>query len=254
MINLKNKTALITGASSGIGRSTAILMAQLGANLVLGARREALLDTLVSEIQTIGGQAVALSGDVCNELYSKQLVELAQTKYGQLDIAFNNAGILGEMGNIETISSQGWNDTLQTNLTSAWYGAKHQIPAMEKAGGGSILFTSTFVGHTAGMPGMSAYGASKAGLIGMMRCLATECAGRNIRINALLPGGTDTAMGRSVADSPEMLAFVEGLHALKRIADPLEIARAAVFLSSDAASFITGTSMLVDGGISINKT
>ncbi|MBL4784388.1 MAG: SDR family NAD(P)-dependent oxidoreductase [Cohaesibacteraceae bacterium] len=115
MINLKNKTALITGASSGIGRSTALLMAQLGANLVPGVRRAALLDTLVSEIQTIGGQAVALNGDVCNELYSKQLVELAQTKYGQLDNAFNNASILGEMGNNEIISNRGWNDTLQTD-------------------------------------------------------------------------------------------------------------------------------------------
>lgn len=125
---------------------------------------------------------------------------------------------------------------------------------MVARGRGSIIFTSTFVGHTVGFPGMAAYAASKAGLIGMTQVIAAELGPKCVRANALLPGGTDTPMGRSVANTLEVKAFVEGLHALKRPAAPEEVASAALFLASDAASFVTGTAMLVDGGVSINRT
>lgn len=125
---------------------------------------------------------------------------------------------------------------------------------MFERGGGSLIFTSTFVGHTVGFPGTAAYAASKAGLIGLTQTLASEFGGRGVRVNALLPGGTDTPMGRIFANTPEALAFVEGLHALKRMASPDEIAQSALYLASDASSFTTGSALLADGGVSIHRT
>ena len=250
---LTNKVAIITGASSGIGYATAKLFAQEGAKLVLSSRREKELNELVAAIITSGGQAVSLVGDVQDESLSEKLVNLAVNTFGTLDIAFNNAGILGALGTTSDMNLSDWNTTISTNLTSAFLGAKYQIPAMKK-NGGSIIFTSTFVGHTVGMPQMSAYAASKAGIIGLTQSLATEIAVDNIRVNALLPGGTDTPMGRSVANTPEAVSFVEGLHAMKRLASPEEIAKSVLYLASDMSSFTTGTALLCDGGISINRT
>lgn len=254
MQTLIGKTAIVTGASSGIGRASALLFSREGANLVVTARRQSELDDLIGEITAAGGSAVALAGNVRDEAHAQLLVTMAVEEFGGLDIAFNNAGTLGEMGPVDTVSLEGWTETIETNLTSAFLGAKYQIPAMTERGGGSLIFTSTFVGHSAGMPGMSAYAASKAGLIGLVQVLAVEHGPSGIRANALLPGGTDTPMGQSVANSPEALAFVEGLHALKRIALPEEIARSALYLASDASSFTTGAAIAVDGGVSINKT
>ena len=254
MTVLKEKVAIVTGASSGIGRAAARLFAQEGAKVVVAARRQTALDELVGEIAAEGGTAVAHAGDVRDEAYANALVKLAASAFGGLDIAFNNAGTLGAMGEIAEVSLDGWRKTIDTNLTSAFLGAKHQVPALIKRGGGSLIFTSTFVGHTAGMPGMAAYAASKAGLIGLTQVLAAELGAKGIRVNAILPGGTDTPMGHSSANSPEAIAFVENLHALKRIAVPEEIARSVLHLASDASSFMTGASMLVDGGVSINRT
>lgn len=251
---LEGKVAIVTGASSGIGRAAALLFAQEGAKVVAAARRKKELDALVGEIVAQGGRAVAVAGDIKDAAHAETLVVTAREQFGGLDVAFNNAGTLGEMGSVEEVSPDGWRDTLETNLTSAFLGAKYQIPALRAGGGGALIFTSTFVGHTAGMPGMAAYAASKAGLVGLTQVLAAELGGESIRVNALLPGGTDTPMGRAVANTPEIQAFVEGLHALKRTAAPEEIARAALYLASDAASFMTGAAMVVDGGVSICRT
>lgn len=254
MTVLQDKVAIITGASCGIGRATALLMADQGAKVVVTARRQTKLDTLVAEIEADGGSAIALAGDVRDDTCAAAVVRMAVERFGGLDIAFNNAGTLGAMGPITDISLDGWNDTLATNLTSAFLGARHQVPAMIASGGGSLIFNSSFVGHTVGMPGMAAYAASKAGLVGLTQVLAAEHGSQGVRVNAILPGGTDTDMGRAVADTPEIQAFVEGLHALKRTASPDEIARAVVYLACDSASFVTGTAMLVDGGVSITRT
>jgi NAD(P)-dependent dehydrogenase (short-subunit alcohol dehydrogenase family) len=251
---LINKIALVTGASSGIGRATAKLFAAEGAHVVVTARRHEELEKLVAEIATAGGKAMAVAGDVKDEAFAQSLVAAAIRSFGGLDIAFNNAGSLGEMGPTPHVSLNGWTDTIETNLTSAFLGAKHQIPAMLDRGGGSLIFTSSFVGYTAGMPGVAAYAASKAGLIGLTQALAAEFGPRGIRVNAILPGGTDTAAAQAMIGTPEGRAFVEGLHALKRISTPEEIAKSVLYLASDASSFTTGTAMLVDGGVSINRT
>jgi len=253
MQTLANKTAIITGASSGIGRATALLFATEGANVVVNARRRVELDALVSEIERGGGKAVAIAGDVREENVHEDMVRAAREFFGGLDIAFNNAGSLGEMGPVTQISRAGWQEAIDANLTSAFLAARHQIPALLQSKAGSLIFTSTFVGYTAGMPNMAAYAASKAGLVGLSHSLAAEYGPQGLRVNALLPGGVDTPMGREVANTEETLAFVRGLHALKRTAQPEEIARAALFLASDAASFVTGTAWLVDGGVSINR-
>lgn len=251
MNTLAGKVAIITGASAGIGRATAKLFAAEGAKVVVAARRQAELDALVDEIAETGGEAVALSGDVKDEGLAKALVATATGRFGGLDIAFNNAGIMGAMGPVGAMTLGDWRNTLDTNLTSAFLGAKYQVPAMLARGGGSLLFTSSFVGHTAaGLPGMAAYAASKAGLIGFTKALAAELGPQGIRVNAVLPGGTATDMAS--VDDPDARAFVENLHALKRMAEPEEIARPVLHLASDAASFITGTAQLVDGGVSIN--
>ncbi|MGL4285850.1 MAG: SDR family oxidoreductase [Phreatobacter sp.] len=254
MTQLHGKTAIITGASSGIGRATARLFAREGCRLIVAARRQPQLDALVGEIREGGGEALALAGDVKDEAFAKALVDEAVGCFGGLDIAFNNAGILGEMGPVPDMARTSWAEVIETNLTSAFLGAKYQIPAMIRRGGGSVIFTSTFVGHTAGMPGMAAYAASKAGLIGLMRVLAVEFGPQGVRVNALVPGGTDTPAATEFATSEETKAFVRGLHALKRIATPEEQARSALYLASDASSFTTGSTLMVDGGVSINRT
>lgn len=253
---LAGKVAIVTGASSGIGRATARLFAEEGARVVVTARRQAELDMLVAQIEEAHGQAVAVAGDAKDEALAKLVVDMAVRRFGGLDIAFNNAGTIGEMAPVQDLTLTDWRNTLDTNLTSAFLGAKYQVPAMIERGGGSLIFTSTFVGHTAGMPGMAAYAASKAGLIGLTQVLAAELGPKGIRANAILPGGTDTPMSITNAPgaTPEVLAFVEGLHALKRMAKPEEIARSVLHLASDASSFVTGTAFLVDGGVSINRT
>lgn len=256
MSTLSNKVAIITGASSGIGRATAKLFAREGARLVVSGRRRSALAALIAEIAAEGGEAFAIDGDVRDEAHAQALVDAAIETFGGLDIAFNNAGSTGEMAPIADLSPAGWRETIETNLTSAFLGAKYQVPAMASRGRGSLIFTSSFVGHTAGMPNTSAYAAAKAGLIGLTQSLAAELGPKGIRVNAILPGGTDTPMSFTNAPGagPEVLAFVEGLHALKRMAQPEEIARSVLYLASDASSFTTGTAMMVDGGVSINRT
>lgn len=251
---LANKVAIVSGASSGIGRATAKLFAENGARVLVTARRETELAELVGEIENAGGVAHAVAGDVRDEMVHRRLMEEALSRYGRLDITFNNAGTLGEMGPAETVSMAGWRETLETNLTAHFLAARHQLPAMQVAGSGSMIFTSTFVGHVLGFPGMTAYGAAKAGLIGMMRVMAIENASRGIRVNALLPGGVATPMGDEGAGSPEGLEFVKSLHAMKRIASADEIARSALYLASDMSSFVTGATLLVDGGVTVTRT
>jgi NAD(P)-dependent dehydrogenase (short-subunit alcohol dehydrogenase family) len=254
MNRLTGKVAIVTGASAGIGRATAKLFAAEGAKVVVAARRAGELETLVAEIKAEGGEAVYLAGDVQSEEYAKAVVALAIERFGRLDVAYNNAGTLGEMGPSTSVSVEGFSNALAINLTSAFLGAKHQIPAMLANGSGSIIFTSTFVGYSFAFPGTASYAASKAGLIGLTQALAAEYGAQGIRVNAVLPGAVDTPMYRDMNDTAESQAFITNLHALKRVATPEELARSVLYLASDDSSFVTGTASLVDGGASITRT
>ncbi|MCG8276659.1 SDR family oxidoreductase [Stenotrophomonas sp. NLF4-10] len=251
---LHGKTILITGASSGIGHATALLFAAEGARVVLGARRGDRLEALSSRIRAEGGSATWLAGDVREEAYAQALVRHAEETYGPLDAAFNNAGTLGPLQPTPDVALHDWQNALDVNLTGAFLGAKHQIPSLLRNGnGGSLVFTSTVVGHTTGFPCTAAYAASKAGVIGLVHALATEFGPAGVRVNALLPGGTDTPMAREMNPDEAALGAVARLHALRRLARPEEIAAAALFLVSPASSFVTGSAMRVDGGVSVQR-
>ncbi|HLP67543.1 MAG TPA: SDR family oxidoreductase [Rhizobium sp.] len=241
---LQNKIAIITGASSGIGRATALRFAKEGAVLVVNARSEDALSRLADEITGTGAKVVAVAGDVSDEETHRRMVEAAVERFGGLDIAVNNAGTTGPYKPLADVSLDEWQDTLAVNLTGAFLGARAQIAAMLATGGGSIVFTSTFVGTSVGIPGMAAYGASKAALMGLVKGITADYGGSGIRCNALLPGGVDTPLAGDAAQKE----WAAGLHAMKRIADPEEIAAAALFLASPMASFVTGSALYADGG------
>ncbi|MEN3792721.1 SDR family oxidoreductase [Fulvimarina sp. MAC3] len=241
---LENKVAIITGASSGIGRATAKLFASEGARIILNARRIELLDEVAAEIQADGGEIAVIAGDVAQEETHQACVEAAEETFGALDIAFNNAGTVGAMRPLAELTSEEWDTVLRTNLTAAFLGAKAQIPALLRRGGGSLVFTSSFVGSSVGLPGMAAYGTAKAGLTSLAKGITADYGSKGIRANALMPGGTATAM----AGDAEQREWAASLHAMKRIADPEEIARAALFLASNLSSFVTGSALWVDGG------
>lgn len=250
-MQLRDQTIVITGASSGIGAAAARLFASEGAKLVLGARRAEALERVAEEIREAGGEAEAVPGDVTDAAYAAELVERAEARFGGLDGAFNNAGAIGSGAPVADTDQASWDEVIATNLSAAYWAARAQIPALRRRGGGSMVFTSSFVGHTIGFPGMGAYAAAKSGVNGLVKVLAAELGAEGIRANALLPGGTRTAMA---GDDPAFHEWVAGLHALKRMAEPEEIARSALFLLSGASSFVTGSAMLVDGGNSITKT
>lgn len=241
---LENKVAIITGASSGIGRAAALLFAAQGAAVVVNARDAGRLQAVVDEIEAAGGRASAVAGDIVEDATHVRLVETAQEKFGGLDIAFNNAGSVGPYKPLADVTPQEWHETLSVNLSSAYLGARRQIPAMLRHGGGAIIFTSTFVGTSAGMPNMATYGSAKAGLMGLVKGITADYGALGIRANALLPGAVDTPAAGDQAQKE----WAAGLHAFKRIAQPEEIARAALFLAGPMASFVAGTALFADGG------
>ncbi len=240
---LEGKTVIITGASSGIGRAAARLFARHGARLVLGGRDRARLDAVVAEIAADNGTARGVAGDVADAATHEALVA-ACAPWGGLDIAFNNAGTVGALAPLADQAPGNWDAVIAANLTAAFLGARAQIPSMLARGKGALIFTSSFVGNSVGLPGMACYGAAKAGLLGLVRGITADYGAAGIRANALIPGGTDTAM----AGDAESKAWAASLHAMKRIADPDEIAQAALFLASDMASFVSGSALWAEGG------
>lgn len=246
---LEGKSAIITGASSGIGRASALSFSEAGASIILVARHMDKLEGVVTEIAQRGGSAVAIAGDVAEEQTHFRAVDAALNAFGRLDIAFNNAGEVGGMKPLAELEFAEWQQVISVNLNAAFLGTKAQINAMLNSGGGSIIFTGSFVGNSVGLPGMSAYGTAKSGLMGLAKGIAADYGARGIRANVLQSGGARTAM----AGSPEQQEWAAGLHAMKRIAEPEEIAHAALFLASDMASFVTGSALWADGGNSAVK-
>jgi NAD(P)-dependent dehydrogenase (short-subunit alcohol dehydrogenase family) len=248
---LHGKVAIVTGASSGIGRAAALRFAAEGARVVVTARRRPELEALVAAIADRGGHAIAVAGDVRDAAHARAAVAAAVEHFGGLDVAFDNAGSTGELAPVADLSEAGWRDTLDTNLTGAFLAARAQVPALIARGGGAMIVTSSFVGNTVGMPGMAAYAAAKAGVVGLVKVLAAELGPHGIRVNALLPGATDTPALTARTDDERR--WVAGLHALGRIASADEVAAAALALASDDAAFVTGAALLVDGGVSIRR-
>lgn len=244
MARLQGKVALISGATSGIGRAAALLFAREGAKVVLGARRKAEGEALVAEIQAAGGQAFFRVTDVTNHDDNVALVKLALEKFDRLDIAFNNAG-LESTGSLTEFDETQYTRVFDTNVKGVFSSIKAQAPALAKTKG-SILVTSSVAG-VRGMPGASVYVASKHAVEGIVKAAALEFASLGIRVNAVSPGPIETPMlNRFTGGHPEVLAARVPLGRTGSVED---IAAVALWLSTDEAKFITGTSVLVDGGI-----
>jgi len=249
-VELANKTIIITGASSGIGAAAASLFASEGADVVLGARRGPELQAVVASIKSAGGRATFLAGDVRDTGYAARLVEHAVKTFGKLDGAFNNAGIVGDMTPVPEMSVENWTDVLAVNLTSAFLSAKAQIPAAAQAGRRFDRFYLVLrwlqqrgPAGNGGVRSLKGRTDRPGSITGRRACGRRHSRQRASAWRDHHPGGR---RGKS-----RRLNFIAGLHPMKRMASPREIAQAAVFLLSDRASFMTGSPMTVDGGMSV---
>lgn len=245
--NFTNKVALITGGTSGIGKTTAIAFAKAGAKVVISGRREAEGKSVVAEIEAAGGTARFVRADVAIEADVKNLVDQTVAAFGRLDIAFNNAGVEW-MGPFLEITEADYRRTFDVNVWGVYASLKYEIPAMLKNGGGAIVNTSSVAGHV-GMAGASIYFGSKHAVEGITKSAALEFAKQGIRINAVAPAVIDTDMVDRFAgkEGPQREALA-AMHPIGRTGKTREIADVVLFLCSDGASFITGESVKVDGG------
>ena len=247
---LKNKVALITGGASGIGRATAKLFAQESAMVAVVDIDQELGESVVTEIESTGGQAIFIHCDVTKAEDCQRAVEQTAATFGGLDILFNNAGII-RRSNVLTITEAEWDLVMAVNVKSIFLMSKFAIPYMEKRGSGSIVNTSSGWGIKGGGNAIS-YCASKGAVTNMSRAMAIDHGAQNIRVNAVCPGDTDTPMLRNEAKQlgqPEN-EFMDGAadRPLGRYAQPVEIAQAVLYLASDASSYVTGAALVVDGG------
>ncbi|MEU8176463.1 SDR family oxidoreductase [Microbispora hainanensis] len=244
------KVILITGATSGMGRAAAELIAAEGGHVVLAARGKEAGDALAAELRAAGGEATFVPTDVTVEAEAAELVRQAVGRYGRLDGVFNNVGAATAVGAVTDVEGDAWHADLALNLGSVFFGLKHQIPALRAAGGGAIVNNASVLGVT-GQAGMASYGAAKHGVLGLTRSAALDVAGAGIRINALVTGGVDTPLLRgNMGPSPEeSLRAAGAMHPIGRIGQPEEIAAFVAFLLSDEARFITGAALAIDGGI-----
>ncbi len=245
---VEGKVALVTGAATGIGRATAILLAREGARVVVSDVDQSQGETTVSLIREAGGEAAFHRTDVSDEEQVVALIEHVRAHFGRLDCAVNNAGIAGPTAALHQVSLEDWNRTLTTNLGGVFLCLKHEIPLMQQQGGGAIVNTASGAGVVAA-PGMAPYCASKHGILGLTKTAAVENAALGIRINAICPGATDTPMMQAtMAIDPSVKKMVLKSMPGGRMGEAAEIAEAAVWLCSDRASFVSGEAMLVDGG------
>ena len=249
---LQDKVAIITGAGSGIGRAAALLFASEGAKLVLGDKTQAVHDAARQVVQA-GGKARALQIDAGLEADVAKLVAAALSDYGQLNVAFANAGISGGMAGIFELTPEEWTEILRVNLIGPWLMVKHAGKAMADAGkGGAIICTASVAGIRSGAGG-PAYSASKAGVINLVKVSAQQLCETGVRVNALCPGLTETGMTKPVFDyakEKHVTQKLGRLNPLRRAAQPEELAQAALFLASDQSSYVNGQALAVDGGLS----
>jgi len=249
-MRLQNKVALITGAGSGIGRESSLVWASEGASIVAVDIDQKSAQHTADEVEATGGRAVAVQADVSSAQDSERMIATAEREYGRLDILFNNAGIMHSQDDDAVSTDEAvWDVTMNINAKGVFFGCKYGIPALRRAGGGAIVNTASFVALLGAATPQVAYTASKGAVLALTRELAVVHARENIRINALCPGPLKTEMLMKFLDTDEKKQRRLVHIPIGRFGEAKEIARAALFLVSDEASYVTGAEFLVDGGI-----
>jgi NAD(P)-dependent dehydrogenase (short-subunit alcohol dehydrogenase family) len=244
-----DRTVLVSGAGSGIGRAAALAFAAAGARVALVGRRPGPVEAVAAEIEAAGGAALPLALDMADEAGAARAVAETGRRFGPLDAAFNNAGIEGAFGPIEALQASDFDAVMAVNLRGVWLACRAQMAAMKPRGRGAIVNTSSWLAVGA-FPGSSIYSASKAALDGMVRALALEGAPAGVRVNNVNPGVIDTPMFRRFADDAAARPFVEHTPA-GRLGAPQDVAEAVLWLCADAARFVTGQTLMVDGGYAV---
>lgn len=243
--DFKNQVALVTGASSGMGLATATAFAQSGASVVLADRNEQALRAATEKLTVAGHQAISVTCDVTDEAQAARMVERAVAAFGRLDMAYNNAGILGPMGDMTDETGEAFDEVNAVNLRGVWTCMKHELLQMRKQGSGAIVNCSS-LGGLVGLPGRAAYHASKHGVIGLTKSAALDYAAKGIRVNAVCPGCIDTPMGAGI--NPDAMKEFLRDQPIGRMGLADEVAAAVLWLCSPGASFVLGVALPVDGG------
>lgn len=249
MKRLQDRTAIITGAASGIGRAAARVFAEEGARLLLADVRP--LDETLADVEAAGGRALASQGDVSSAAHVESLVDRCVRDLGGLHVFFANAGITGDVAPILEETEASFQRVLAVNLIGPFLAIKYGAPAMIAAGGGSIILTASVAGLRASA-GPSAYSASKAGVVSLAQTAATQLAASGVRVNAICPGLIETAMTAPIFDHARAVGKTDRLGnkcPMQRVGQPVEIARVALHLASDESSYVTGQAIAVDGGL-----
>ncbi len=247
-LDLDGKVALVTGGTSGIGRETAVLFAKAGAKIVVAGRREPEGQETVELIRAAGGDGLFVKSDVSKASEVEALIQKAVEQFGRLDVAFNNAGIEGVYAPIIRQSEEDFDRTVNINLKGVWLCLKYEIRQLLKQGGGGAIVNMASVTGMVGSAGAAAYSASKHGVIGLTKSAALENAKSGVRINAVCPGFTETPMAERIFRIPAARKYVLSCHPIGRFGTPAEIAEAILWMCSDRASFMTGQSLVLDGG------
>jgi NAD(P)-dependent dehydrogenase (short-subunit alcohol dehydrogenase family) len=245
---LEGKVALVTGGTSGIGRETAILFAKAGAKVVVAGRRAREGEETVEMVRAAGGDGLFVKTDVSKASEIETLVQRAVEKFGRLDVAFNNAGVEGVWVPITRQSEEDWDRTIEINLKGVWLCLKYEIRQMLKQGAGGAIVNMSSITGLVGAVGAAAYSASKHGVIGLTKTAALENARSGIRINAVCPAAVEAPMAERIFGAPKVHEYVLSCHPIGRFGRPAEIAEAVVWMCSDRASFMTGQSLVLDGG------